>query len=221
MDTNYILIAFDNLDIIKEDEIQDENCFVNKNEYIFLENKKSLYVFSDKNTEKEHIFQIDTKEYLKDISNSYNNLDSIKRQFIVDINRLDLFYNNKKIKNYQLFFDYLDYRYNIMMQKKIIMCCTQACLGLPFYILMKFLNRENIYLTDIYLSDINNSLKKFKISLLSKKEKLEFNVDKYLRICKINKNSEYETLYIIKVNLFSDLLNDKFILMSIKMIKYI
>jgi hypothetical protein len=220
MDDNYVLIDFDNLDIIKEKKIQDKKI-VNKNGYIFLENEKSLFHFSDIITEKEHIFQIDTKEYLKDISNSYKNLVSIKTQFIADINRLELFFNNKKINDSALFFDYLDYRYNIMMQKKIMMCCTQACLGLPFVLLMNFLNRENIYLTDIYMSDLNKSLKKLKISLLSKKEKLEFNVDKYLRICKINRNSEYETLYIIKVNLFSDLLNDKFILMNIKMIKYI
>lgn len=219
MDEKYIIIDFDNLDIIKNNKIKNE-IFVDKEEYIFVENNGSEFHFSDK-IKKEHIFQINIQEYLKDISDSYKNLDSMKTQFIADVNRLELFYNFKKISNSQLFFDYLEYKYNIEMQKIIIMCSTQACMGLPFILLMKFLNKENVYLTDIYMSNLMNDLKKMQINFISSDNKLEFNVEKYLRICKINSNSECETLYIIKVNLSSDLINDKLLLMNIRMTKYI
>jgi len=219
MDENYIIIDFDNLDINKNNKIKNK-IFVDKEEYIFVENKESEFHFSDK-IKKEHIFQINIQEYLKDISDSYKNLDSMKTQFIADVNRSELFYNFKKISNSQLFFDYLEYKYNTEMQKIIIMCSTQACMGLPFILLMKFLNKENVYLTDIYMSNLMNDLKRMQINFISSNNKLEFNVEKYLRICKINGNSECENLYIIKVNLSSDLINDKFLLMNIRMTKYI
>lgn len=219
MEKNYVIIDFDNLDTIKEKKSQKKKF--NKNEFVFIENEKSFFKYSDKNTQREHIFQIETKKYLKDIRESYKNIFTIKKQFIADISRLHLYYNNKKITNPDIFFDYLNYKFNVSLQEKILMCCTQACLGLPYTLLMNFLEKKNIYLTDTNMSTLHDSFKNLTISFLIENNKILFKVKKYLRICKLDQNSEIKTLYIIKTKLESDLLNDKFILMNIKIINCI
>ena len=143
----------------------------------------------------ERIIYFDFNNWLTDMYNSFKDNYDIEKQFILDYNRSVLFLNGNVIDTSKDFLDYI-YIYHQKYYYKILMCCTQTIMAIPFEIIQNELE-ENNYLAEYKLK------KNLYISVISDKKNNKIILRKEMRIIKIINHDAYTTGK-VKINILVD-----------------
>ena len=201
-------------------KIKRSKIFKKKNEdYSFIENideyKNCLSLDTFNTTDKKEILvTIDKEIFIQKIQSGFNSENDIMDQFIKDAKRSKFYLNNTLLNddNYDLFFAYLDNKYDNKQRNIILMLCTQAIFAYPFEIIQNSLTDK--YLSEISIHEKNkNDLLKIKIIINS--EGVRFDISKKMRIFRFDDYSNDITLNYVNIKLEFNLDFDKFILMKI------
>jgi hypothetical protein len=217
---DFEIVDFQNYDIQKSKSLITPG-YNNNNNYLFIQNNNNnIYdkiEINDMTTEFEISFSLN--DVINDISNSFRDLKDIQDQFRMDILRSLMTFNGEIIKNPQTIIDYLEYKYretNPQLEKEYLMLCTQALFAIPFYIIQKNINNNELYLSEIVHKDIRNKRlsKKYKVDIVDGIITLE----KYLRLFELNEKSDAITKYIVKINIEIDLIKEKYLLLNFQFI---
>jgi len=158
----------------------------------------------------ENIVYLDFSLWYNDIKKSFKNINDIYNQFILDNNRGDFYCNGNKIDDPYKLMDYLEYRYNLELSKKILLFCTQVSLAIPYEIILNKINlhmKKNIY----YLGEISNKInvnRRYRINFtINDDNNVHFTIEKKLRIFRVIKGVDH-TCCIVSI-LIDFFLNDK------------
>lgn len=215
--SNYELIHFRNFDNIGKDI----EAFIDldKDSYIaidYIDDNKQIDNLVDGEFEHmERIVHIDHKYFYNDVEKSYRSKENIHEQFLLDFNRNKFYINNNFVDNINDITNYLEYKFS--HPDKIIqikMLSTQAIMGLPFQILQNSLFCKNKF----YVSELTQNTdlyKGFKLDINIIDDNVLFSAIKYLRIFKLSKLHDDQTMYIIKVSLNFELNQKADVIMSI------
>lgn len=218
---DYIYIKFTNFDILKKDcsKVFEK---LNNSDYTLVErideNKKTLQ--SDllclnliKNNE--ICIPISIHLFIKNINKGYPD-KKIWGQFLNDIDRSQCYFNNNLInlENADFFKNYLESKFSQEKIDNILMLCTQAVLAYPFEIIQNSL--VNRYLSEIPIKTDNEILKIF---IYNNSDEIIFNIQKRMRIFKLNQNYNDVTTEYINIQLDFNIDCDEYVLMKIKLEK--
>ena len=170
--------------------------------YNIIENSnKNLLDFNNK------ILIFEFNKYYSFLLKGYDTYTEIENQFIIDIERSNVSYNNFKIKDYKTFNYFLKKKYNSSLLKKIYIISSQTMFS---YIYKLFVD----VLPDNYiLCELNNKNNKFKQIYLSYNYNNSLNISIYkcMRIFKFDeKENDKDIVYII-IYYNIDLENDNYI----------
>lgn len=193
----------DNSDFIILHQLDDEHK---------LDNKTNL-IPENNNIYCEQIIYVNFEHFLKDIRDSFKNIDDIRKQFDLDISRCCVYINKHKIEDRGNFQQYLYKHFDSNLANNILMLTTQALMGLPF---------EAIYknIPDGYcLCELDRSCeqKPYRISIIVEKKSIEFKAYKEFRIIKI-KEEDVENVCKLSVKLEFDMNKSNDLLITINII---
>ena len=199
-------------------KIKRSKIFKKKNEdYSFIENideyKNCLSLDTFNTTDKKEILvTIDKEIFIQKIQSGFNSENEIMDQFIKDAKRSKFYLNNTLLNddNYDLFFAYLDNKYDNKQRNIILMLVHTIFISIQ--IIQNSLKDK--YLSEISIHEKNkNDLLKIKIIINS--EGVRFDISKKMRIFKFDDHSNDITLNYVNIKLEFNLDFDKFILMKI------
>jgi len=155
------------------------------------------------------VYFIDYNKYLQQIEQDFSttmlfgfkkvNKELIWNEFIKDIGRCDIRINNISIKDPNIMLQQLLKEYNEDVVYKTIMFSTPASMGFPCEILHK-----TYFEKKLFLSEVSNQKRYFKIHITTKKNSIEFGIHKNLRLI----NEKGKTKYFVYIKIEFDLLND-------------
>lgn len=172
------------------------------NKFTVIQQTSDLSELSQKNSYIEDtVFTYPLSEYLKQIKRDMGSMNSIWKQFELDLPRSKIFINDVQIKEPILVLDYFMCEYNIQLGYDVILLCTQACLGLPCEILFNIYRHNELYIAE---PSNRNSLT---IRIEVKDDKINYNIRKQMRLIDSNGN----TKSLINIHVEFDLLNDDLI----------
>ena len=202
-----ILENFDKLTNYEQFYCKDHDGFI-AIDIIKNKDKNTFSSFFDENELVERIIHYDFKKWLKDMKQSFKNNNEIIKQFLLDFKRAEYFCNGNLIKNPTNLIDYLEYKLSKKQIRNILMFCTQTSLGLPYEIIKTGLDKSNNNL-ELYLAELsNNNNNRFRINF-EIKDKIEFKIEKSLRVFKLINHSDVNVAII---NILLDFnLKDKFV----------
>ena len=140
---------------------------------------------------------------------------SIWRQFEKDANRCDIYINNYKLYNINKINNYISI-YEIHVQYYILIILTQIVFVIPFFLLQNNLN-SNYILSEISNIDIKrfNINKKIKYECIFKKNKINIQIHKYLRIFDYSNETD-NTICIVQLFIEFNLFNNKYSIINFK-----
>ena len=187
--------------------------------YIFIEmykesEEKGKILISkiDKRRGEEIKFNYDM--YMSDMLDSYkNDIELVKRQTIIDLNRSNFYFNNLKIDCPCSFIERIYKKDELSKEDiySIFLFSTQAAIAEPFGYLSTIFDRDNddnkVYVGEL---DSNSVVKEKKIAIyvnINHKKKI-VKINKKMRIFKINEYGEAETLNKLKLNIVLDLIKN-------------
>ena len=187
--------------------------------YVTKNNLKEIYnieIFKNINTLTENSFflYIDYNYFIEFIQKSFNEKNTIEKQFIKDYPRCSIKINDHIEKNIKNVLSYLDFKFNENFKNIILMLSTQAVMALVFEIITM-----NIYKNNYFLAEPNNKNdKQFKLNLDLDANNIHFNIFKELRIFNLLDNGEIKN--IIKVFITINIDINKPISTKIELISY-
>jgi len=177
--------------------------------YNIIENtNKNLFKFNNKII----IFNFD--EYYNFLLKGYYNKKEIETQFLLDIERSYIKYNNFIIKDINRFNEFLKNKYNYNLLKKLYIISSQTLFSYIYKLFVDILPEE-YYLCEIDSKKIKNNINKIKI-IYNNINSLNISIYKCMRIFKFDENEIDKDIIYILFYYNIDLENDKFIQCSIK-----
>lgn len=162
----------------------------------------------------EHNICLNSNFFFNDIRKSYKNSHDIKKQFIVDLNRCQVFIDTLLTTDSDKIITYLEKKYSKNTVLDILMLTTQALLGLPFQIIF-----NNIILDGYHLSEMDTNRQSYKILIDTHNKNLNFKAYKQFRIFKFSEEGIIN-LYKININLDFNLIGEKYVLLNLKIENY-
>jgi hypothetical protein len=163
---------------------------------IIKKNNGNMIDFFIEGEQIEKIIYYNFKNWKNDMIKSFKSNDDIIKQFLVDFNRSEIFCNGNKVDNPTSLMDYLELNCDKKQIKNIIMFCTQTSLAVPYEIIKKSLHKNDNYLK-YYLSEISGKEKSsFSINFEIKENDVYFNINKRLRIFKLENHEDKTVSYV-------------------------
>lgn len=140
-------------------------------------------------------------DYFKDMKQSFKNKEDILKQFKQDCYRSLFYCNGNLIIDSDEFLHYLKNKCEEDVYYNIMMFCTQTSLAIPFQKIKESLNKDEIiyFLSELPHQKRYDAIRKYKINF-ENKEKITFNIEKILRIFKLE-NSNDKTVSIVTISL--------------------
>lgn len=220
--SSFELINFINYDNKKNKHLISDIKSKNNKQFILYQNIiiNKNYVIPITDMTFENIISINLDEVIKDIELTYKNLDEIQYQFKLDINRSIMMLNGHTVKNPNTVIYYLEYNYrqtNPKFEKEILMLSTQAIFAIPFCYIQKSVEHLNFFLSELSPNDRNYSIycKKYKIDIRDDHILLE----KYMRLFLLTETMDSKTIYIVKINIEINLINDRSFILNFNFIQ--
>lgn len=220
--SDYDFVQFKNFDNIGKDI--EEFIDLDEDSYItidHIDNNKIIHDLIDDNNESiERMIYIDNKYFYDDVKKSYRDDYNVHEQFSMDFNRNRFYLNNNLVENITDLNDYLEYKFTKDKNLQIKMFSTQAIMGLPFQILQNSIfQKKNMHVSELPAN--TEIYKGFGIKIDIVDDKILFSARKYLRIFKLSRSRNDQTIYIIKIKLDYELDDTKDVIMKIQMNKVI
>ena len=138
--------------------------------------------------------------YIKDIGKAYKNLESIRRQFIIDSPRTYIYLNNYRVKDSEIINNFLNSRYNDIQKRNIMLLFTQSLMAPVFKMIHNSIIDKQLYLAEPSVKKRTNYEIKLKLD-----DNIILNAKKKFRIFKLDKkyspNNLYDVIITIEINL--------------------
>jgi len=205
-------------------EINDNLKSIDNQNYIFLSNvdENNINIYGNLNIldemryrdKYEHDLCLNYDFFFQDIRKSYSNIDEIKKQFKIDLNRCKVFIDDKNINDSDKIIYSLEKKYSNEIVLDILMLTTQALLGLPFQIIF-----NNIISDQYHLAEMDKNRQSYKILIDTNNTNLNFRAYKQFRIFKFS-DEGIVNLYKINIKLDFNLNGDKYVLLNMKIENY-
>lgn len=155
---------------------------------------------------KDTMIVVNFKAYEEKIRKSYDtDSKNIYKQLFRDINRCDIYINDRKTKDAQTIIDYFTCEYGDYTASRVCMFCTQAVMALPCEILY------NIYGKEHYVAEAEEQSRYFRIRVYLQPKSIIFRIEKNMRILDENGNTHCT----LKLRIEFDILRDIYLILSI------
>lgn len=216
MDPDYEIIEFINFDNKKISKKKRKKKSLEHDKFILVSEYKpdKKYNLIDDNIY-ESVIKIEYKNYITEIEESYKyDFSEILNQVRRDFYRERVYINKNRVRHLHNFISYAESRYHNKL-KYILMCVTQAIFAMPFGFIQSNLD-PGLFLSELGLDDRHK--KKIIFDITINDTELLIKIKKKFRIFKFNDSGEDETIHIISVKLYLDLIKEDYVNLKIKKI---